>query len=255
MQTVNFFSKVFRFAYGLVLFFRYKSTIDLQKLLKGKRVAIVGAANSAYNSGKGSYIDNFDVVIRVNKAPLTLKDGKWKNDIGSKTDILFHSFFENEQSGGGPLDIELYDALGIQYLINPIAVYGGFRVTFNFYKKYLLPRTVYALQRSVYRQMERKLKEFKPTIGFCALHSVLEAEFSELYITGFTFFKTAFGDGYRNDMKEATQVQQYIKKAGLHDPDLEFNIFLEELQTNKSKNIILDDTLKSIVETNQIDKK
>ena len=247
---MSFFYKVFSFSYGLILFFTCKRTIDLQKLLKGKRVAIVGAADSAFNTGKGSYIDSFDIVIRINKAPLLLKTGQWRNDIGAKTNILFHSFFENEKSGGGPLDMDLYDTLGVTHLVNPISVYSGYRVTFNFYKKYLMARTVYALPHSMYMRIQHKLDKFRPTIGYSALISVLETEFSELYITGFTFFKTAFGSGYRNDMKEAPQVQQYIKSNGLHDPDLEYRNFLEILKINASKNIILDDALNEIVRRN-----
>jgi hypothetical protein len=244
---MNFFSKCFRFVYGLILFFRYRRTLDIQNALAGKRVAIVGAANSAFNTGLGAHIDNFDVVIRINKAPLLLKEGKWMNDIGSKTDILFHSFFENEKSGGGSLDMEMFDALGIRQVLNPVAEYSGYRVTFNFYKKYLLRRTTYALPESAYSRIQHKLGTFRPTIGFCALHSVMETQFSELYITGFTFFRTAFGEGYRNDMKEAHQVQKYIKDAGMHDPDLEYDIFVEMLKVHHGKNIILDNTLKRIV--------
>jgi hypothetical protein len=216
-------------------------------LLKGKRVAIVGAASSAFNTSKGDYIDGFDVVIRINKASVLLKDGKWKKDIGAKTDILFHSFFENEESGGGPLNFELFDSLGIQYVINPVAAYEGYRVTFNFYKKYLSKRITYSLTKDWYKTVQGKLGRFRPTIGSCALYASLECEFSELYMTGFTFFKTPFGEGYRNRIKEAHQVQKYIKDAGLHDPDLEFQLFLEKLVIHSKKKIRMDDTLGAIV--------
>jgi hypothetical protein len=66
-------------------------------------------------------------------------------------------------------------------------------------------------------------------------------------MTGFTFFKTPFGEGYRNRIKEAHQVQKYIKYAGLHDPDLEFQLFLEKLVIHSKKKIRMDDTLGAIV--------
>jgi hypothetical protein len=246
---MNLIAKFVKFIYGILLYIFYARTLDLQKLLKGKRVAIIGAASSAYNTGKGSYIDSFDFVIRINKAPLILKSGKWKDDIGRRTDILFHSFFENEESGGGPLNMELYDSLGIKYVVNPIASYPGFRVSFNFYKKYLLKRVTYLISRICYKKIAQGLKNYRPTIGFCGLYSVLSCDFSELYITGFTFFKTAFGEGYRDHIRESNQAQLYIKNAGLHNPDLEFKVFLNLLKTSESKNIIMDDTLKAIVES------
>jgi hypothetical protein len=104
----------------------------------------------------------------------------------------------------------------------------------------------------MYVKIQLKLGTFRPTIGYCALHSVLQTEFAELYITGFTFFKTAFGDGYRNDIKEAHQAQQFIKQAGLHNPELEYREFFKIIQASTSKNIIMDDTLKEIIRTNLI---
>src|SRR5688572_1993232 len=195
--------KIFNAFQGLRLQLRYAKKFDLN-LFDGKRIAIVGAASSAYNTNKGDYINAFDYVVRINKAPLLLKEGKGIKDIGSKTDILFHSFFENDFSGGGVLDFQLYDKLGIRYVINPIPTFFGHRGIFNFYKKYLLKRTVYILPAEPHAVIEKRFGRFRPTTGFCALHAVLESNFSELFITGFTFFKTAYADGYRDSMKESS---------------------------------------------------
>ncbi len=219
----------------------------MEKLLAGKRIAIVGAADSAFNTGKGSYIDEFDIVIRINKAPLLLKGGTWKKDIGSKTDILFHSFFENEKSGGGRLDLTLYGELNIRYIVNPISEYKGYRVIYNFYKKYLAHTPVYSLPRKMYLRIITGLGNYTPTIGFCALHAVLQTNFAELYICGFTFFRTPFGEGYRNEMKAPDQVRQFIKSQGLHHPDLEYSVFKELLHQNSNKRILVDDVLAGIL--------
>lgn len=250
-SKLTIITKPFHFFRGFLLWIIHSRSLDINGLLKGKRVAIIGAASSAFHTGKGEYIDGFDIVIRINKAPMLLQDGKWKDDIGSRTDILFHSFYENMESGGGPLDFKLYDSLGIKYIVNPVAAYKGYRVTFNFYKKYLSNRIVYSLHRKVYRGIQEKLGNFQPTIGFCALLASLQTDFTELYLTGFTFFRTPFGDGYRNQMKESVQVQNYIKKSGLHDPDLECKVFSEILGTLRHRNVIMDDALKSIIQMEQ----
>jgi hypothetical protein len=247
----NFFLKGMKFCYGFVLYHAYTRWIDFNQIIKGKKVAIIGAANSAYNTGAGNYIDDFDFVIRVNKAPHLLKDKKWSIDIGVKADILFHSFYENDKSGGGTLDLKLYDELQIKYIINPIPSFKGRRVTFNFYKKYLAKKTVFHLKGNSYYETLRELKGFEPTIGFCALKEALSSEFTQLYISGFTFFKTAFGEGYRDQMKEAHEVQKYLKDAGLHNPDLEFRYFLKLLAENKHKTIAMDDTLMGIIRQHQ----
>ena len=255
MPSSNILKRGLNFVRGFFLFLRHRKTLDLSQVLAGKRVVIVGAANSAFNTGKGEYIDGFDVVIRINKGTLLLKDNKWKQDIGRKTDILFHSFFENEKSGGGPLDFEWFDALGVQYVVNPIAAFPGYRVTFNFYKKYLLQRDTYLLPRNIYQKVCRPLGRYRPTIGYCALMSVMECDFAELYLTGFTFFRSPFGEGYRNEIRETEQVRKFIREAGLHEPDLEFESFVSGLQTASSKKIILDEALQSIVANFQHDRK
>lgn len=239
-------AKIFSALKGVILTLSYTRKFDVN-ILRGKRVAIIGAANSAYNTNKGVYIDSFDFVVRVNKAPLLLRDGKGTHDIGTKLDILFHSFFENDFSGGGPLDFALYDKLGIRYVINPIPTYFGYRGIFNFYKKYLLRKEVYTLAYTPYKIMEKAFGHYRPTTGFCALHSVLEADFKELFITGFTFFKTAYADGYRDPMKEAEQAKKYIKDSNIHSPDIEYEEFKKLLRKNSFKKIEMDETLKQIL--------
>jgi hypothetical protein len=238
--------KITRSITGLWLMTRHVKVFN-KSLLTGKRIAIVGPATSTKNTGSGQYIDEFDYVVRINKAPLLILNGKGKEDIGTRTDILFHSFFENDFSGGGPLDFDLYDRLGIKYVINPIPTYFGHRVTFNFYKKYLLPRNVYTLPRQPYNDMARRLGKYRATTGLCALKYLMESEFSELFITGFTFFKTGYADGYRDQMKEVEKTQKYISQMKIHNPDLEFEEFKNILVRNQEKKIIMDSTLQKIL--------
>jgi hypothetical protein len=242
-----FFRKLYRALYGLILTMQYTRRFD-SSILKNKRIAIVGPASSAYNTNRGAFIDAFDFVVRINKAPLLLKDGKSKHDIGAKTDILFHSFFENDFSGGGPLDFTLYDALGIKYVINPIPTFFGKRVTFNFYKKYLLKRVVYTLPPGPYREAVKPFGKFRPTTGFCSLKMVLESDFSELFITGFTFFRTAYGDGYRDALKDVNVNKKYIAESNIHNPDIEYDQFKVMLKQNERKNIVVDRELRLILE-------
>lgn len=244
---MNFLVKLYRVLRGFVLMLRFTKRFD-KGILAKKRVAIVGPASSAYNTKLGTFIDSFDYVVRVNKAPHLVDTKKWADDIGTRTDILFHSFFENEESGGGKLDLAMYDKQGIKYIINPIAAYPGYRVIFNFYKKYFAKRAIYSLDRDWYSNLEASLDGFRPTIGICSLCAMMETDFLELYITGFTFYKTPFGEGYRDHMKDGQKALNYIKEAGLHNPEKEFEAFCNIFKKNKEKNIVLDPVLKSILE-------
>lgn len=239
-------SKIVKAIKGLGLTLRYIKVLNADQF-KGKRIAVVGPASSAYEEQNGTFIDNFDVVIRINKAPAVVRDGKYDAFIGRKTDILFHSFFENEESGGGPLNLPMFDALGIKYLVNPRSTFDGQRNTFNFFKKYLSPRVIYTLPKPVYARICAPLNGFRPTIGFTALSYVIQdVEFSELFITGFTFYRTPFGNGYRDHMQTPEKVRSFMTKQGLHDVDLEFASFLNLLKSS-GKKIVLDRTLEGIM--------
>ena len=161
--------------------------------------------------------------------------------------MLFHSFFENDDSGGGPLDLGLFDALGIQFLVNPRSTLKGQRNTFNFFKKYLKPRTVFTLPRRTYAKICKPLGKFRPTIGFTALSYVIqEVQFNELFITGFTFYRTPFGKGYRDHMQSPEKVRSFMTNQGLHDVDLEFATFVK-LLGSCHRRVILDPTLDGIL--------
>lgn len=214
---------------------------------RSKRIAIVGPASSAFNTGKGKDIDGYDIVVRVNKSALTIDAGKSTSDIGSRTDILFHCFLENMYSGGGPLDFDMYRRQGIQYVINPRNEWTGLRNSYNYYKKYLSSQKTYVLPRGLYKRIASSLSGFRPTTGYSALYTLLEAEFDELYITGFTFFKTAYGSGYRDEMKESAQARNFMSEVGLHNPDVELQEFKKLVKRHAGKRVVLDRELSDIL--------
>src|SRR5687768_15328828 len=152
---MNLLTKLYKAVVGFFIMLRSVRKFD-RSVFKNKRVAIIGPASSAYNTGKGSFIDGFDYIIRINKSALLVDSGNSARDIGSRTDILFHCFFENTYSGGGPLDFAMYDRQKIRYVINPRNTLDGWRVIFNFYKKYLSRRTIYTLDSSFYSLLQKR---------------------------------------------------------------------------------------------------
>ncbi|MDO6390237.1 glycosyltransferase family 29 protein [Pontibacter sp. BT731] len=243
---MTFINKLGNAVIGLLLMSRNLKIFD-SSVLTNKRIAVVGPASSAYNTNNGKYIDGFDFIVRINKAPDIIKSGRFQNDIGTRTDILFHSFFENEFSGGGPLNFNLFNELEIKYVINPIPGYFGRRTVFNFYKKYLKAQTTYLLPKKDYDEIKPKFGAFRPTTGFSALQFLMNSNFKELYITGFTFFKTAYGDGYRDELKDVKINTNFIASEKQHDPDIEFREFKRLLQENAYKNIRMDSELVAIL--------
>jgi len=223
-------------------------TFHPEDVFKAKRVAVIGAADSAFEKENGAYIDSFDVIVRVNKAPHSWSPEKAKF-IGSRTDVLFHSFYENEISGGGPIDIKLYEKQGIKYIVNPNNNLKGLRVHLNYFKRNLNDHVTYLLPKNFYKQMIHNFGRWIPTVGYSGLYSVLHSGCSEIYITGFTFFKTPYANDYRDHLQDLDNNNEHIKNQGLHNPDLEFKEFLRELDEIKAMDthLILDPTLLKII--------
>ncbi|MDT0644582.1 glycosyltransferase family 29 protein [Zunongwangia sp. F363] len=243
--------KLQRNLHALYLMLSSLKTFYPEEELKGKRVAIVGAADSVFKEKNGSYIDSHDVVVRINKSPHTWK--KEQNEyLGSKFTILYHSFFENEFSGGGKINWEMFRRMGIQKVINPNPTRAGMLAHLNYYKRHLSGEKTYMLKRENYNFFQKKLKNFIPTVGYAALGSILQAECKEIFITGFTFFKTPYAKNYRPDLEEMQANKKHINRQGIHNPDLELKSFKHDLQMTKCKKLILDSRLQKIMEGERI---
>ena len=63
--------------------------IMYNEYLKNKKVILVGSAERLLFYNLGSYIDSFDIIVRVNRA-IAIKE--FFNQIGSKTNVLYHCF-------------------------------------------------------------------------------------------------------------------------------------------------------------------
>ncbi|SKB36645.1 Glycosyltransferase family 29 (sialyltransferase) [Salegentibacter holothuriorum] len=219
---------------------------NLKRHLKDKRVAIIGAADSVFDEKNGDYIDSFDVVIRINKSALV-----WNKEnadyLGSKFTYLFHSFYENNYSGGGPINFKEFKKLGIQNLVHPNSDSKGLKAHLNFYKRHLKLKKTYILSPRLYKKITKELGCFQPTVGFSAIYSALNTDCKELYLTGFTFFKSPYLPGYRDDLRDTISNKRHIEKQGIHDPDVEFEVFKNLVQNSGNKRIILDSRLRKLI--------
>lgn len=213
---------------------------------RNKRVAVIGAADSAFEKENGEYINGFDYIVRINKAPHSLTPEKHRF-IGNRTDVLFHSFFELTEGGGGVIDWELYQKQGVQFLINPNNDFKGLVAHLNYFKRHFHKNKTYLLPHSLYKEITRNFGKWVPTVGFSALYTVLNSGCKEVYITGFTFFKTPYADDYRDEVKDVEKNTKFMKKQGFHNPDLELREFMTQAKENKEINIIMDEALTSIV--------
>jgi hypothetical protein len=240
--------RILKAIYGLFLMGIGTRSFNPNRIFKNKRVAIVGPADSVFELEKKSYIDSFDFVIRINKSIVTWNKNN-EGYIGTKTDLLIHNFYENmDAGGGGPLDFDLFTKRGIKYILYPKNNTRELRNVFNFYKKYLKSDPVYLLDKAIYKRLNAAFNRYRPTMGFCALSTVLLSNAKEVFITGMTFFKTPYSAGYRDEVKSLHANTKHITDQGIHNPDLEYVEFRKMLKTTSVKKVSLDSQLYMILE-------
>lgn len=239
-------NKLIRHLKAYYFFKKYTAVYNPSIDLRDKRVAVLGAANTLFDDKNGEWIENFDIIIRVNRSPYSWKPEHFEF-VGKRIDYLFHSFFENENSGGGKFNGELYSEFGIQKIINPNNNAMGCKTHLNFYKRHCEGIDTFLLDADISDKISSRFHSKIPTVGFYALASSLIAETKELYISGFSFFQTEYADNYRNELKNMDLNKRHIQEQNLHDPEMELEIFKIFLKDSPSHSILLDPFLTKLL--------
>jgi hypothetical protein len=197
----------------------------------------------------GVAIDEFDFIVRVNKAPLMLKGLEEK--LGSRTDILYHCFSEDPINGGGKIDFEILKSQKNKYIIYS---YAEPILEPVFYKTVLKYKGMifYRVKSDFFADIKKSYPAKWPTTGLQAILHLMRCDFKELHITGFTFFRTNYLTGYTTDIiNESEQSRrQQIEGSGSHSFDGELDLFKKNYALNKHKGIYIDSVIDEIISKN-----
>lgn len=186
--------------------------------LKNKRVAIVGPAPSVIGSKQGEEIDSYDIIVRINKA-LPIPENL-KSDIGSKTNVLFNCLNTSPDNGGYlhiPMLIQELD-----WIASPYAAIRPFDEDIRRFNNQLSGRLPFFVpETSWYLNIANEMGT-RPNSGVLAILNCVNFEPSELYITGFTFFKGGYYKEYRQLNEQ--QVMSRMAQHGNHkqEPQIEY---------------------------------
>ncbi len=210
--------------------------------INNKRIVIVGPSPSILNKEEGELIDNFDIIIRIKKSvPIDKKLHKY---IGSRTDILCtHLKIKQNNFDYKSLDI-ISNQLKYIYMPFPlISPFDNFFNSFtNYYSEYLKikkkqPILIYYINKDDNIEFTNYLNQCKildttPTTFAALLIDILRYDFTELYITGFTFRKDGYYKQYKTLEEDKESYNRTIIKRNIHNMDKEILYF---------KNILLND--------------
>lgn len=206
--------------------------------LKDKTVALIGPAESIIGTKKGNIIDQFDIVVRLNKSlPLPKK---MSEDIGSRTDILYNSLNTSDFPGENKFSNELLNSQNVKFMCCPYpfdhSIFKNDIINYIKRNKFGIPFRV--ISNKTYFQLENYLRT-RPFTGTCAILDLLNFPIKYLYVSGLDFYMTSYYSSYRrirksrlNNMRNNTihsskpQIQ-YLKDIYIMDDRVILDNFLD----------------------------
>lgn len=166
-----------------------------QQMISGKRIIIVGPSISVQKCGLGSFIDSFDVVIRLNKS-LPIPPHMYEH-IGKKTDILYNSCNTTDYPGENRLDPIFFKQNGVHYLRCPYPPIPPFRKDIKGFQGRNRNRLPFGhIDTDYYKRLQYNLGT-RPYTGTCAISDLLRFDVKELFVMGMDFYTYKYAQYYR----------------------------------------------------------
>ena len=165
-------------------------------LVKNKRVIIVGPSITVQECKLGDFINNFDVIIRLNKSlPIPVK---MYEHIGNRTDILYNSLNTTDYPGENNISPFFLKQQKIKFLRCPYPPITPFKYDIkSFYKKNNNIINFGSIDTNYYKKLEYSLGT-RPYTGTCAIADLLNSNVKELFVMGVDFYTYKHSFYYRN---------------------------------------------------------
>jgi len=147
---------------------------EIKDFCKGKSIIIVGNSSRILNQSYGKLIDNYDIVVRINKGYLH-RQNLYSDKIGNKTTILSLGL------KSARLAANVIQSNTVKYLMSPII-----------YSERLDYSNVYDVQENTYNDLKNSLGGFKPSTGISTYNFFnRHIDFNKLDLIGFDFFESS----------------------------------------------------------------
>lgn len=218
------------------------------KIFLNKSIAVIGPADSAFKHNNGEFIDSFDLVIRINFGVRLIEE--FKKQIGTKTSIVVIGIVESIDEC---IDFKLWKDSAVKMIIYPANINCGVnrniiylfkKMKNNFYKFLFQPSKFY------YDSIRERISSSHPNSGFSAICYALEYGNSDVFITGFTFYRTPYQKEYAMMYKRDNNLERIVN-GGFHNPNNDFELF-KKFCSKYSDRIIVDKDLYEIMRSEGI---
>tara|TARA_R110000824_G_scaffold40831_4_gene122013 strand:- start:1060 stop:1821 length:762 start_codon:yes stop_codon:yes gene_type:complete len=235
-----------------------------EKMIHGKRVALVGPAKYMMSSGLGEEIDKHDVVIRINRSIETTK--QYPDDVGTKCDVLYSCLIETAQNAGKIIPSQLKNDYGVKFVVAPpesqyngVSHHTELHPMVNGQTAQELMKTIplRIVSHGFHTELAKKV-QCRPNTGFLAIYDLLNFNPSTLSIYGFSFYLDGFIPGCKSGVEKEKNVteDEFATMAFNSKRHVQKNMWQyakDTLRNNPS--VKLDSVLEVILNLEKLDKK
>lgn len=218
----------------------------LSELVTGKRVALVGPSPSMLGRGQGREIDGHDVVVRMNKAfPVPEADHQ---DIGMRTDLLYHCLCEVGNCGG-PVRYADLSANGVAVAMPYPRKVAPFTADVHRFlrenARWGIP--FHLMDIGLYRRVEA-FTGTRPNTGVLAIADILAHRPAELSVYGFTFYRDGWQENYKVEPKYDHWVTTDFNGNHKQEPQIDL---VRKLWRDSGGVMQPDDVMRAILNTQE----
>jgi Glycosyltransferase family 29 (sialyltransferase) len=180
---------------------------EYANLLAGKRVVVVGPAETLVGGGQGERIDSYDLIVRFNTAIGYMPfSPELAADIGARTDILYlnneiiNDYIIGEQGISHEKFADACKSAAIKYFVGTNNDFDGYEPDdhdpdyyseHQIFKRFLARKRIGARFRALFSTsaaVRKILNGHVGRTGFIAIVDLLCYDISELAVTGMTFY-------------------------------------------------------------------
>ncbi len=209
--------------------------------VKDKAIALVGPAESILGTKKGHIIDNFDVVVRLNKSiPIP---SELYPDVGTRTDILYNSLNTSDFPGENKLSPTLHKRCGVKFVCSSYPFNNSIfhNDILHYIQKYKFELPFKVMDDLRFQRFESYLGT-RPYTGTCAIMDLLSFPIKYLYITGLDFYHSKYYQQYRQISKGQLK---HTRNSNIHNAKPQ--LYYLQHMTLIDDRIILDSFLNKLL--------
>ena len=215
---------------------------SFKSFLKGKKAVLVGPAGYLEGQGKGSWIDEFDVVVRIN---YSIMNDNYE-DYGQRTDVLYNCLADDPHGGVDMVSEDITNSTIeslVKYVVTTIAssaCLAKYRSNIKGKLEHLI------LDRSFFDHIKKDMVN-APNTGVVAIKHLLSMGLQSLNVVGFDFYFGKYQKGYLNKKGSNDKVHNnfsqiiYLDLLAKQENRLKLDSMLEHVisETKKRVSIVI----------------